>query len=174
MVVIRLCAPLIVPTSDPLMLAQSLWHQDIQLNYPLRQLVRGCTATDDSDKMHCLQFDLNHMIVVPSSVQMHQVSRILLPLFSVLHSFSKQWFLSLSCILLISSMFSGVSLGHLHSAVGEEGEIPSIDAAGPPWTSLLGYFCFLHCCYLSLWLTCQYCHQINSTLSHLGLECFEH
>src|SRR6266852_2698372 len=90
---------------------------------------------------------------------------------SGLHSFAKQLSVSLLCILLISSMFSGVSLDCLHSAASEEGEIPSTVAANPPQTPLLGYSFPFHCCYLSLWsMHRQYCCLISNILSCLGLE----
>jgi len=164
-----LCALLIVPTPGPLMIVQRLWHRDIQLNLPLSQLVRGCAATDGVMR-RCTALSL--IWNIPSSVQTHQASSIHLPLSSVLHSFAKLWFVSLWCILLIASMSSGVSLGYLHSAAGEAGEIPSTDAAIPQWMLLLGYFSCFHCCYLLLWLTWmrQYYHLIHNILSCPGLE----
>src|SRR5260370_28923356 len=86
-------------------------------------MVISCTASD-------LMWDS------PSSVQMNQASWILPPLSSGLHSFAKQLSVSLLCILLISSMFSGISLDCLHSAASEEGEIPSTVTANPPHLQL--------------------------------------
>ncbi len=78
--------------------------------------------------------------------------------------------MSLLCTLLISLMFSGVSLNYLHSAASEEGEIPSTVAANPPLMLLLDYSTLFHCCYLLLWSMRQYYCLISNKLSRLGLE----
>jgi hypothetical protein len=82
------------------MLAYCLWHEDLQelLLSLLSQLVMGYTVAYINNDQHCFAVDLVHQDL-PSSIQTHQVSCILPPLYSVLPSFTRQWFGTVLCAL---------------------------------------------------------------------------
>lgn len=129
----------------------------------------GCAVAYIDKDQRCFTVDLAHQDLL-FSVQTHQASCILPPLFSVLRSFARQWFGILLCTLQISSTPSGVSLDVFHSAANGEGEMPSKDAAHHPWVLQLGHLSLSRCCCLSLWLMRLYWCPINYTLICLGLE----
>jgi hypothetical protein len=146
-------------------------HQDFQeilLILP-NQVMRGCTVAEIDNEMHCIVLNLVHRNS-PSLGQIHQASCTLLPLFSVLHSFTKQLSVNLLCTLLISSTPYGASLDLFHSVARGEGGILSKDTAVSPWTLQLHHLSLRQCCCLYLLSKRQYCCLINKRLIHLGLN----